>query len=55
MPQNIAGDGNNSSRTDILDDVLILYVSSPGKYQDTNLQTDGGLHCPQSCLKFILA
>jgi len=53
MPQNIAEDDNNSSRTDILDDVLILYISSPGKYQDTNLKTDGLQH-PQSYLKFIL-
>jgi len=53
MQQNIAEDGNNSSRTDILDDVLIIYISSPGKYQDTILKTDG-LHYPQSYLKFIL-
>jgi hypothetical protein len=41
MPQNIAEDGNNSSRTDILDDVLIFYISFPGKYQDTILKADG--------------
>jgi hypothetical protein len=53
IPQNIAEDGNSSSRTDMLDDVLILCIPSPGKYQDTKLKTDG-LHYPQSYLKLIL-
>ena len=53
MRQNIVDDGNDSSRTDILDDVLVFHIFSPGKYQDSNLKTDELRH-PQKYMKSIL-